>query len=165
MGIVDEIKLAWIRLDGRNGHEAGRQLLAELYREKTGKDCPAVLTTSRGKPYFENDRLHFSISHTKKHAFCVLADRPVGIDAEEQDRDIDLRLAEKILSPAEKERYDRAEDQRRALLKLWVLKEAEAKMTGRGLQGYPNQTDFSPEDERVQLIDGCYVAIIEKMDN
>ena len=157
--------LKWKAIMPGNGHEEGRRLLAELYQAQTGKALPKILVTDRGKPYFENDRLHFSISHTKKHAFCVLADRPVGIDAEEQDRDIDLRLAEKILSPAEKERYDRAEDQRRALLKLWVLKEAEAKMTGRGLQGYPNKTDFSPEDERIQLIDGCYVAIIEKMDN
>ena len=82
------------------------------------------------------------------------------MDAEELDRNIDLRLAEKILSPPEKARFDAASDKRRALLTLWVLKEAAAKLSGEGLRGYPNHTDFSPEDPRVREIDGCLVAIL-----
>ena len=153
--------LAWTRLDGRGGHEAGRQLLARLYRAETGADCPPVLTTPRGKPYFEDSPLHFSITHTKNHAFCVLAPHPVGIDAEEKDRQISLRLADKILSPPERCRFDAAADKRAALLRLWVLKEAAAKCSGEGLRGYPAHTDFSPEDHRITEIDGCYVAIIK----
>ena len=45
------------------------------------------------------------------------------------------------------------------LLRLWVLKEAAAKLSGEGLRGYPNHTDFSPEDPRLREIDGCIVAI------
>ena len=154
--------LKWRAIAPGNGHEEGRRLLAELYWEHTGRGMPGLTVTRRGKPCFTEGNLHFSISHTKKHVFCVLSDKPVGIDAEEEDRDIDLRLAEKILSPSERKRYAKAEDKRRALLKLWVLKEAAAKFTGEGLQGYPNKTDFSPEDERVQRIDGCYVAVVEE---
>ena len=165
MGIVDEIKLAWIRLDGRNGHEAGRQLLAELYRKETGEECPAVLTTARGKPYFENSALHFSISHTKNHAFCVLSLYPVGIDAEEKEREINLRLADKILSEPERMRFDSMPHKRDALLRLWVLKEAAAKLSGEGLRGYPNHTDFHPNDPRIQEIDGCYVAVLKENDH
>lgn len=157
--------LAWTRLDGRGGHEAGRQLLARLYRAETGADCPPVLTTPRGKPYFEDSPLHFSITHTKNHAFCVLAPHPVGIDAEEQDRNINLRLADKILSPPEKARFEKAPDKRAALLRLWVLKEAAAKCSGEGLRGYPAHTDFSPEDHRITEIDGCYVAVIKENDH
>lgn len=145
---------------GRGGHEAGRELLARLYREEMGQDCPEIRITDRGKPFFIESSLHFSISHTKKHVFCALSHAPVGIDAEERDRGIDLRLASKILSPAEKARFDAAADQRDALLRLWVLKEAAAKYTGEGLRGYPNHTDFSPDDPRIQIIDGCYVAVI-----
>ena len=47
------------------------------------------------------------------------------------------------------------------LLKLWVLKEASVKLTGEGLRGYPNHTDFSPDDPRVMEMDGCYVAVLE----
>ena len=153
--------LAWTRLEGRDGHEAGRQLLARLYRAETGADCPPILTTPRGKPYFEDSPLHFSITHTKNHAFCVLSPHPVGIDAEEQDRNINLRLADKILSPPEKARFEQTSDKRAALLRLWVLKEAAAKLTGEGLRGFPNHTAFDPDDPRIMEMNGCYVAVIE----
>ena len=149
-------------LNGRSGHEAGRQLLAQLYREKTGEALPEIRVTDRGKPCFADKSLHFSISHTKKHAFCVLSENNIGIDAEELDRDINLRLAEKILSPGEKARFDAAADKRRALLTFWVLKEAAAKLSGEGLRGYPNHTNFSLEDPRVTETDGCLVAVLEE---
>ena len=155
------MRIKWARLDGRSGHEVGRQLLRELYREETGEDCPQIQIAPRGKPYFEDSPLYFSISHTKNHAFCVLSTRPVGIDAEEKTREINLRLAEKILSEAEKHRFQSAPDKQAALLRLWVLKEAAAKLTGEGLRGYPNHTDFDPKDQRIQEIDGCYVAVFE----
>lgn len=142
------------------GHEAGRSLLAQLYRQYTGRQMPPILVTDRGKPYFENGP-HFSITHTKRHVFCALSEKPIGIDAEELDREIDLRLADKILSPNERQRYEKASDPRLALLKLWVLKEAEAKRTGKGIQ-YPNHTDFSPDDPRVTVREGCLLAVIEE---
>ena len=156
------MKIAGEALNGRSGHEAGRALLARLYREETGEALPEIAVADRGKPYFVNCPWHFSISHTKKHVFCVLSDRPVGLDAEEMDRKVDFRLTERILSETEKRRVDGAEDKRAALLRLWVLKEAAAKLTGEGLRGFPNRTDFDPEDPRIMEMDGCYVAVLEK---
>lgn len=154
-----------MELNGMSGHAAGRVLLEAMYRKHTGRPMPPILTTGLGKPYFEDGGLHFSISHTKRRVFCAISEKPIGIDAEELDRQIDLRLAEKILSAPEKARYDAAPDKRLALLSFWVLKEAEAKRTGRGLQGYPNKTDFAPDDPRVQIRDNCLVAIIENEQN
>ena len=155
------MKIAGEPINGRSGHEAGRELLARLYREETGEECPEIAIADRGKPYFLNATWHFSISHTKKHVFCVLSNRPVGLDAEEMDRKVDLRLAEKILSKSEKCRFDAAKDKQAALLRLWVLKEAAAKLTGEGLRGFPNHTDFDPDDPRIMEMDGCYVAVLE----
>ena len=154
--------LSFCALNGLSGHEAGRALLERLYREKTGRELPEIPVTDRGKPYFADGSLHFSISHTKKHAFCVLSEHNVGIDAEELDRDISLKLAEKILSPGEKVQFDSALDQRKALLTFWVLKEAAAKLSGEGLQGYPNHTDFSLGHPGVTEIAGCLVAVLEE---
>ena len=162
---MENLRIAWVRLDGQNGHESAYRLLEQLYREATGQPCPPVLKTPRGKPYFADSPLYFSISHTKNHAFCVLAPYNVGIDAEEKDRQINLRLSRKILSPPEKLRYEAARDKRAALLRLWVLKEAAAKLTGEGLQGYPAHTDFFPDDERILEIDGCYVAVLKENDD
>ena len=143
------------------GHEAGRALLAEAYRAHRGAELPEVVLEERGKPRFAEDPLHFSITHTRNHAFCAISDRPIGIDAEELDRKIDLRLADKILSPTEKAQYDAAPDKRLALLTFWVLKEADGKRTGEGIRGYPNKTAFSLHDPRVQTMEGCLVAVIE----
>ena len=156
------MKMASCELAGRTGHEAGRQLLAELYREATGGDLPEILTTDRGKPYFADSPWRFSISHTPKHAFCVLSRNNIAIDAEELDRKVKLSLADKILSASEKARFDAVPDKSRALLTLWVLKEAAAKLSGEGLRGYPNHTDFSLEDPRVTELDGCIVAVMEE---
>ena len=156
------MKMASCELAGRTGHEAGRQLLAELYREATEEDMPEILTTDRGKPYFAYSPWRFSVSHTPKHAFCVLSRNNIAIDAEELDRKVKLSLADKILSASEKARFDAAPDKSRALLTFWVLKEAAAKLSGEGLRGYPNHTDFSLEDPRVTELDGCIVAVMEE---
>ena len=147
-----------MRLDGRSGHEAGRELLTSL----CGGKLPEIRYTDRGKPYFADKSLHFSISHTKNHAFCAISSQNIGIDAEETDRKVTLRLADAYLSPTEKARYDEAPDKRSCLLRLWVLKESYAKLTGRGLGDYLKETDFDPNDPRIQIIDGCYVAILEE---
>ena len=156
---MSDVILLWQRLDGRSGHHAGRALLAEAYRQKTGAEMPPISIAERGKPYFEGSSLHFSISHTKNHAFCALSERPIGIDAEAETRNVALRLAPKILSESEMARFDGSGEM---LLRFWVLKEAAAKLTGEGLRGYPNHTDFDPHDPRIQKIDGCLVAVLEE---
>ena len=156
------MKLAHCKLTGQTGHEAGRQLLADLYREETGEELPEIRIAQRGKPYFPDSDWHFSISHTPHHAFCVLSRKNIAIDAEELDRKINLRLSEKILSESEKQQFDAAKNQKNALLTFWVLKEAAAKLTGEGLRGYPNHTHFSLDDPRVTELDGCLVAVMEE---
>ena len=156
-------------LEGREivsgtGHEAGRKLLEEMYLRYAGAPMPPIAVEERGKPYFVNAPWHFSISHTKRHVFCALSRRRIGIDAEESDRQIQPKLADKILSCAEREQYDKAEDPRLALLTFWVLKEAGAKLSGEGLQGYPNHTNFSLDDSRVTIQDGCLLAVLTKGD-
>ena len=157
--------LGHCELEGQTGHEAGRELLARLYREVTGEDLPPIAIAEKGKPYFPDSSWHFSISHTKHHAFCALSRKEVGIDAEELDRRVHLKLADKIFSPAERAQYDAAPDKIRAFLTFWVLKEAQAKLTGEGLRVYPDHTYFSLEDSRVTECHGCLVAVMEEGDD
>ena len=150
---------AWESLNGRNGHDVGRALLVRLYHEAAGENCPEICTTSLGKPYFADSAWHFSISHTTDHVFCLLADHPVGIDAEEIGRRINPKLAAHYLSEAEQARL--GDDPADALLRLWVLKEATAKLSGKGIGNWLKTTNFDPYDPKIQIIDGCYVAIAE----
>ena len=144
------------------GHAEGRRLLEQMYLRHVGAPLPEIAVTPLGKPYFPHSPWHFSISHTKRHVFCALSKNNIGIDAEERDRQIRLQLAEKILSPAEMAQFEKSEDLRLALLKFWVLKEAQAKFTGDGLRGYPTHTDFTLSDPRVRELQGCLVAVIEE---
>lgn len=156
------MKLAFGKLNTRTGHEAGRYLLAKLYREETGKELPEILTGPYGKPYFADSPYCFSISHTPQYAFCVLEKHNVAIDAEELNRKFSPNFARRVLSPEELQRYEAAADQQRALLTFWVLKEACVKLSGKGLRGYPNTTDFYLDDGRVKELDGCLVAVMSE---
>jgi len=152
-------------IGGRTGHEVGRVLLEEMYLRHVGGTMPRIQRTDRGKPYFVDSPWRFSISHSKSHVFCALSPKQIGIDAEELDRDVRPELADKILSPMEREQYDGAPDKRLALLRFWVLKEAQAKMTGEGIKFHPTHTEFLLSDPRVRELQGCLVAVIEEEDH
>ena len=155
------MKLCWQRLQNQSGHEAGLTLLEATFREETGRALPTIEKTPQGKPFFPEETFHFSISHTKSHVFCCLSKENVGIDAEEMGRAIPPRFQERFCSPAESGRIGSNDD----LLRLWVLKESYAKFTGRGIGDYLKATDFSPDDPRIRMIDGCYVAVYTEKRN
>lgn len=154
--------LDWCPLDGETGHEAAWRLLRALYRAETGQAAlPPIAYGPMGKPDFASGGWHFSLSHTRGHAFAALSRHDIGIDAEELDRPLLPGLERRILSPGELAGYRSARDPHRALLTFWVLKEAQAKCTGQGLRLWPNDTDFSLTDPRVSQIGPCLVAVVE----
>ena len=157
------LKLDHWPLNGLDSRVAGKLLLAQMYEELTGEEMPPIEKAPRGKPYFPGSNLHFSITHTKTTVFCAISDVPLGIDAEDLNRKVSPTLAQKILSPAEFAQYEAvpAEERNEALLRFWVLKEAEAKCSGLGLRGYPDHTDFDLNDPRVSKIGECIVAVIQ----
>ena len=158
------LKMESWALNGLDSRVAGKLLLKQMYEELTGEEeMPEIGKMPRGKPYFLTGDLHFSITHTKTRVFCAISDKPIGIDAEDINRIVAPNLAEKILSPSEKAIYDAAPAGQRneILLRLWVMKEAEVKCSGLGLRGYPNHTDYRPDDPRITIQDGCVVAVIE----
>ena len=154
--------LLYEALNGRSGHEVGRQLLEKLYIQATGKPLPPIAVTPRGKPYFPDGNWHFSISHTRNFAFCALSRKNIGLDAEEKGRAVSPVMIAKFTSDKEKARL--GADPQDAFLRLWVLKEADAKRTGRGMGNWLKDTDFDPFDPRIQVINGCYVAVLEDSD-
>lgn len=91
--------------------------------------------TERGKPYFENGDLHFSISHSGVMCAVSLADVPTGIDVEHVRRDYGTSLVEKSMTDGERAVYDGD------FTRLWCRKESLAKLTGRGVVGHPSRID------------------------
>ena len=157
---MDFLIVESMELDGGSGHEAGRELLSQMYRRQFGREMPPIAVGQWGKPYFADGSAHFSISHTGSRVFCALSSRNVAIDAEEMSRKVSEKLAYKLLSPTEYAQYETAEDKAQAILKFWVLKEAAGKLSGKGVQPYPNHTDFSLNDPRVTEEYGHFVAVM-----
>ena len=92
---------------------------------------PEYSYDGRGKPVIEGGFV--SLSHSGRFAVCALSPVPVGIDIE-AERDVDPKLAPRILSPMELEEY-RAAPSGRYLLERFVIKEAYLKLTGEGVFG------------------------------
>lgn len=124
------------------GHEAAHKLLGKLYYAVTDTPMPPLCTEDRGKPHWEDGPWHLSISHTRSRAFCLLADCPVGLDAEPLDRKVSAGLPEKVLSPEEHLLWLHSGNDPKVFLTLWTLKEATVKFTGDGLRGYPTNLSF-----------------------
>ena len=90
-----------------------------------------------GKPYFEGNPLYVSLSHTENKVILVIADFPVGIDLEKEERALPSekmqhKLGKKHFSPAENAEIARGKI---SFLEMWVKKEAAVKLTGDGLSG------------------------------
>ena len=110
-----------------------------VYRQMT---CPKVLTvayldTPEGgtkKPYLkELPWLHFSISHSDGLWMCVFAASEIGLDVQKK-RDVKaLSLAQRFFHPEEAAwvKEHGADD----FFRIWALKEAYVKYTGKGFTG------------------------------
>ncbi|WP_244670093.1 4'-phosphopantetheinyl transferase family protein [Coxiella endosymbiont of Amblyomma nuttalli] len=91
-----------------------------------------------GKPYLvDNSALQFNLSHSHSIALYAVAwDQEVGIDIEYMRKDIHIdKIAERFFSMEESTDLRKlpAEEQLAEFYRLWTLKEAYVKVTGRGL--------------------------------
>lgn len=73
-----------------------------------------------------------SMTHTEGCGAAALSSVPVGVDAEKL-RDLDLRIAQRMLIKDELAVLDRADDKPGTLLSYWTAKEACAKLSGEGI--------------------------------
>ncbi len=121
----------------------------------------------KGKPYFAKDcGLHFSLSHSDNIAVAAVSESAVGIDAERISefregvcrRFFTSAEARYVMSAAE------GDDRKDRFIRIWTLKEAYAKMTGRGIGDFRNFeiTPSYPPDIRSAA--GCTGAYFFEFD-
>ena len=132
----DELRAHLLRYKGAR-FAASCSVWNLLYSMMEEQHLPAdrVIFTESGKPCFAELPYSFSLSHSKDVCAAALSDRPVGIDIESCRSSYKPRLIERSLAPAEKEIFDGD------FTRVWVRKEAVAKMTGKGITGFPNDID------------------------
>ena len=97
------------------------------------RECPEYLPIryardERGRPYFPDGKMQFSLTHAGGSAACALSRHAVGVDMEFPRR-VTEKLASRIFCPGDEG----------APLLLWTAKECVMKMTGRGLSLAPRE--------------------------
>ena len=125
----------------RYRHELGRRtcaaaylLLCEGLRKEHGIiEKPVFEFGEHGKPsIIGRPDLHFSLSHCREAAICVLSDRPVGIDIESVGR-YSESLVRYTMNDEEIAQILASARPDLAFTRLWTQKEAVLKCTGEGI--------------------------------
>jgi len=122
-------------------HELGRKLCACAYlllckglRDEYGISEPPVFGYGEhGKPFLlDHPDIHFSLSHCREAAICVLSDRPVGVDIECL-RAVKESLVAYTMNDEERRIILRAPRPELEFIRLWTQKEAVVKCSGNGI--------------------------------
>ena len=109
-------------------------LLKEALREQEGiMENPVFEYGEHGKPFIvSHPELHFSLSHCKEAAVCVLSRQPVGVDVESIGRYRDS-VARYAMNDEELVQIQQAERPEVEFTRLWTMKESLLKLTGEGI--------------------------------
>ena len=118
--------------------------LAELKKDTSRRPetLPAgeVLRTDRGKPYFPEGGVIFSVSHSGDLWVCLMKetdeDRPLGVDLQQIRKSRYEDLSDRYFSREEKafiEEADTQEEKQQRFFTLWTEKEACGKALGTGI--------------------------------
>ena len=112
-------------------HLAGRYLLKEINSAFPVND---IIVASSGRPYLEDDKHYFSISHCGNYAAVIISDiKTVGIDIEKPDQRIE-KIKNKFTVDRELELFTNADfSLSQKLTFIWSIKEAMFKWFGDGV--------------------------------
>lgn len=100
-------------------------------RMRLGTASGQILRTPKGKPYFKDVPLEFSVSHTGGLWVCLIDRSPVGVDIQEIRKCQREKIARRYYTPDEQE-YAAAMGEA-GFFQIWARKEAYVKYTGEGL--------------------------------
>lgn len=113
----------------------GAYLLLKKMLDDENISNPIFKTGKFGKSYISNhENIHFNLSHSGKIVACGISDKPIGVDVEYTDPEIDLDIAKNYFFNTEYDRIMNSNDPPNEFFKYWVLKESYMKYTGLGFQ-------------------------------
>lgn len=133
-------------LSGKQQSLMAYQLLQKALEEEYGITEPPVFKEQEnGKPIIiGHEDIHFNISHCKYGVACAIDINPIGIDIERVPEKLDKSLVNYIFNKKEVDMINNPSDKDEngnlltpniMFTKLWTMKEATVKLTGRGITG------------------------------
>ena len=131
---------------------AGRSLLAAWCQLHYGcPELPELAMGPHGRPAFSDPLLpEFSISHSGDWLWLAIGEPSLGLDVEQHKQRRNLgKLMDHVLSPLELAWVSSQDDELRAFYRLWTLREAVLKASGRGLAGL-SRLQLFPDEHRIE---------------
>ena len=95
---------------------------------------PEVDFTPRGKPFFPDSPLHFSLTHSGALAAALLSGAPCGVDLERVRPEVAQRMRARCLN-------EREQAEAPDFFACWTKKECIAKLDGSGMRVHPDALD------------------------
>lgn len=126
------------------------------------EEMPKITEGLRGKPEFawpedEGAKFYFNLSHSGNYVICVLADYEVGADVQRRTR-VRETVVSRFFSEEERMRIELCGDDVQLLevtfAQIWTPKEAEAKLTGRGIGQMVSQMLGNEESDSLMIWQG-----------
>ena len=129
-----EVALKYKHELGQRTCAAAYVLLCEGLREVYGiAEKPIFEYGEHGKPsIIGHSDIHFNLSHCKEVVICAISDHPVGVDVEVVSI-YNESLARHVMNDEEMETILQAERPEVMFTRLWTMKEAVVKRSGRGI--------------------------------
>ena len=136
---------------------AAHAMLRRMLREALGGEEPDFVLSPLGRPELMPQRdggpaPSFNLTHTCDFAACaILNGAPIGIDAEDIRRPIDVaEMAGRWFHPSERRLLKRIAEVKRVemFFRIWTTKEAIVKTTGHGLRIEPQLFAVDPDRGR-----------------
>lgn len=96
----------------------------------------------------------FNLSHAAGLTACaVVLDHEIGIDVEDSNREIDIKIADQFFSQQESEflRQTKEKDQKKVFFDFWTLKESYIKAKGKGLSIALDKFSFRIDHDSIAI--------------
>ena len=140
---------------------AADMLCRQMIAEADGVDPSGIIIKKdkNGKPYAENSRYKFSISHCGNLVVCAVSKNDIGVDVE-KIRNVRLKMAEKFACESEIEYIG---DKLERFFEIWTLKEAYFKCKGTGLGADIKSVSFDVTDSNVICSENGYNLFFENV--
>ena len=147
---------------GRRTCVLAYQLLKQALSEEYGiSENPLFSYGEHGKPLLVgHPEIHFNLSHCREAVACAVSDRPIGIDVE-SIREMRDGLVHYTMNDEEQRLIAAAERPEAAFIRLWTMKEARLKLTGRGItDNMKTVIDDSVRFTTVECLEHNYIYTI-----
>ena len=134
------------RREGSPVYISSRDLLAYVKDGLSPRECDDM---EHGKPYFrEYPDIHFSISHSEDYVLVAMSEGNIGADVQLiKERRVDI--ASRFFHHNEIQYLNCTDNEREGFFRIWTLKEAYIKYTGRGMSEGLNT--FSVVDDNNEI--------------